>query len=772
MKSKAYSKVQVAQHGTTADSREYQHTVHDESLPWYLYVVPPSILSVVTFLFYFPSRNYDFQFDDIANITKYYDIRHNNLRDLFFTGPRWIGRWINSIHYSIGKFDPYSYRMANILQHILIGVIVYFLFLVALKNLKKYTFFKDNSVILAFLTSGLFMLHPVQTQTVSYVIQCKLEGIATFFIVALALIFIMMVRTRSIVAKTAFIVTFFSLSALSTGSKEIAIAGPFLIMLVDWFLVSQGAWCSFKERIVFHVANFVLISSLYIYLLEFSFFKRVFSLQWDVANNLGNVITNQPLEHITPLWYFISEFKVILHYLTVFLWPFNMSVEYDWVLSKSFFALDCFLPFLILTAVIASLVYLLYRNSGNLIAFGMLWFFLCVLPRSSLISSAELIVDYKTYAASVGWLFILACALVAASLKIASYIPKMHYVQSKVVGGLCASILCCILGYLTVDRNTIWRTGIEFWGNMLKNAPGKARIYNNYGVELSQKLHKFEESISYFKQAISMDAYYPDPHNNLAVVYAYLNKFDCAIEEMKAGLRINPHYAEGYNNLAAFYLHTKEMDKAKTCLDQALKIRPSYGKAYFNRARIYSDMGNIDLALADLKNACTIADLDNEFGFSVYGKFALDNKRFDEAIFAYGKLVECSPNNAEGYFNLGNALHLAGKYTQAIRSYEQSLALNPSDARCIFNLGETYFKLNKHAKAISYFEKINSTQSPYASLRQADCYLKLGNKDVAQKILNDIVSLPVADDIKNKARQTLSAINLPVHRNSCNAICV
>lgn len=760
MKSRVYAKEQSAKNPAPVNTSIDRNQCNETRLPWYLYLVPPSILSVATFLFYLPSRNYDFQFDDIANITKYYDIRHNNLRDLFFTGPRWIARWINSIHYSIGKFEPYSYRLANIVQHIVIGVIIYFLFLVALKSLKKNSFFKDNALILAFLTSAFFMLHPVQTQTVSYVIQGKLEGVATLFIAALALLFVMMTQARSTAAKIGYAVAFFALSALSTGSKEIAIAGPFLIILIDWFLVSQGSWQSFKERIFFHVTNLLLIGSLYIYLLELSFFKRVFSLQWDVANNLGNVITNQPLEHITPFWYFMSEFKVVLHYLAVFLWPFNMSVEYDWVLSKSFFALDCFVPFLILTAIVAYLVYLVYRNQSNLIVFGMLWFFICVLPRSSLISSAELIVDYKTYAASVGWLFVLACVLVAVVLKIAEYIPTMQYLPSKVVRSFGLCVLCLALGYLTLSRNTVWRTGIEFWGDVLKNAPGKARIYNNYGVELSQKLQKFEESIAYFQKAISMDAYYPDPHNNLAVVYAYLNKFDLAIQEMQAGLRINPYYAEGYNNLAAFYLHIKELDRAKRCLDHALAIRPSYGKAYFNRARIYSEQGNIDLALADLKSACTVADLDNEFGFSVYGKLALDNKRFDDAVFAYTKLVECSPNNFEGYFNLGNALHMVGKYTQAVCAYERSLALNPSDARCVFNLGETYFKLNDDTKAISYFEKINCAQAPLAGLRKADCYIRLGNNGMAQQILNDIVRLPVADDIKDKARQTLASINI------------
>jgi len=310
-----------------------------------------------------------------------------------------------------------------------------------------------------------------------------------------------------------------------------------------------------------------------------------------------------------------------------------------------------------------------------------------------------------------------------------------------------------------MNRNTVWSSGLEFWGNMLKNAPGKARIYNNYGVELSQKLQKYQESIPYFQHAIAMDKFYPDPHNNLAVVYAYLGKIDDAIKEMQAGLRINPNYAEGYNNLAAFYLQKKSYEATEQCLNTALKIRPSYGKAYFNRARMFAEQGKNDLALADFKNACTKADLDDAFGFSMYGKFAFDHKYFDDAIFAFNKLIELEPTNVEHYFNLGNSYHLSGKLEAAIPVYEHALLVNPSDIRCTLNLGETYFKLNNPAKALSYFEKINLQQMPHLAMRIADCYVKLGNPEKSRKSLETLIAMPVPDNLKQSAQLALANLN-------------
>ncbi len=727
-----------------------------EPLPWYCYVIPPTILAGITFLFYFPSRHYDFQFDDIANITKYYDIRHTRFWDLFFTGPRWICRWLNSLHYSAGKFDPYYYRMGNIIQHILIGMIIFFFLLLALRHLKKKSFFKDNAFQIATLTAVLFLLHPVQTQTVSYVIQGKLEGVATFFILSMAICFWVAFTVKSPSVAVFLQIIYFALAAIACGSKEIAIMSPLLIVLIDWFFVAQGCWKQMVRRWTFHLSSFLTVFGLYFYFLKPEYFTAILSFAHRVPNNLGNVITETPLQQITPWSYCISEFKVILHYLWIFIWPFNMSVEYDWVLSKGLLAPDSFFPLLALS-IIGYLVYrLLAKNKVNLIAFGLLWFMICIAPRSSIIPSAELIVDYKTYAASFGWLFVLSCGFVWLAIYGLALIPRVRHAYRPIIQGTMAVIFLIGLGFATMDRNTVWRSGLDFWGNMLKNAPGKARIYNNYGVELSQKLQKYQESVFYFKQAIAMDKYYPDPHNNLAVVYAYLNKLDDAIREMKEGLRINPNYAEGYNNLAAFYLNKKEYESAEKCLNMALKIRPCYGKAFFNRARIYLEQGKNDQALADLKNACTRADLDNNFGFSVYGKFALDHRYFDDAIFAFSKLIELEPKNIEGYFNLGNAYHMSGKYEIAIKCYEQSLALAPGDMRCMVNIAETYVKLNDLNNALLYFEKIDLKKAPQVAIRIADCYEKLGNIEKSKKTLENLIIMRIPQTLKDNAQIALA----------------
>ena len=93
---------------------------------WLGWLLPPLILSIITLIFYYPSLNYNFQFDDIANIKKYYSIRTGTFKNLFFVSPRWISFWLNAVLYSFVEFKPFLYRIINVIFHISGGTLVFF----------------------------------------------------------------------------------------------------------------------------------------------------------------------------------------------------------------------------------------------------------------------------------------------------------------------------------------------------------------------------------------------------------------------------------------------------------------------------------------------------------------------------------------------------------------------------------------------------------------------------------------------------------------------
>ncbi|HZW61882.1 MAG TPA: tetratricopeptide repeat protein [Candidatus Babeliales bacterium] len=731
------------------------------TITWLQTTVPPLLIAACTFIIYFPSLHYDFQFDDIANIPQQFNIRHNTFSDLFFHNTRWISYWLNALYYKIGRFDPFAYRVGNVVLHITNATLIFFILLYGLSHLKRLSFFKTNAFAIALLTSLLFALHPVQTQTVSYVIQGQLEGLATLFILSMCVCLLMLARAKTLLPKIGLTFSLCILAALSCGTKEIAIIAPILLIVFDWFFLTQGDAQALKSRLLLHSAITLIMVSIYLWLLKPAFFAEIFGFQKIAVNNIGNIITHDPKTTITPYVFFISQFKVILHYLWIFIWPLGISVEYDWLVAKNLFAFDCIAPLLILLAIGALLLYLLKKDWANIAVFPLFWFFLCILPRASIIPSTELLADYKTYTASFGWLLLLAAAIIKLSLL--AY-QRLNLAQFFLIthrqGTIVALLLALPLGWFTIERNKVWHSGLAFWGNILQNAPGKARAYNNYGAALSQH-QKFKEAIPYFQKAIDLDPNYPDPYNNIAIAYGVIGSSDHALQALKTCIKINPYYPEGYNNLALFLICNKEYTQAEHALHKALKLRPYYGKAYINLGRIYLEQNKIEKAWVYFKKACMQADLDTEDGFSLYAKTSLALNKFDDAISGFKKTLEFNPKNPDTLFNLGNAYYLHGQQDAAIVIYKQLVIIEPHQMRGWFNLAEAYFSRKETTKALDCFLKAASQKKdlPQLYLRIARCYEQLNQPLQARKELIDLLKLPqLPEKIKITATQTLAQL--------------
>lgn len=385
------------------------HPIQTAQKQWHWYARAAAALLVVlsiTVWVYYASLTYPFEFDDLSNIVKLFKVRFATFHSLFFANSRWISYWLNAFYYSLlpegHKFDPYLYRVGNLIIHLIAGTAVFVTTTLLQKSKCTPDIIKRVGALFPFLATALFLLHPVQTQTVSYVIQGQLEGGAGAFIFIMTSLFLIATATTIPLMRWVLLAALFITAALSCGSKEIIIVTPVLLLLIDWFFVACGVWESLKKRWWLHTIVFSIIVGLYLYLLKPDYFLNILGCKMELQSNVGNMLTETRLEKITASSFFISQFKVIVHYLTIFFWPFSMSVDYDWKLSKHFCAPDALFPFLLLLALGIYIFSRLRRNSTDLLSFCLLWFFIGILPRSSIIPSTELLADYKTYIASFG----------------------------------------------------------------------------------------------------------------------------------------------------------------------------------------------------------------------------------------------------------------------------------------------------------------------------------------------------------------------------------
>ena len=717
----------------------------------------PLGLVLITILTYLPSLYYTFQFDDEPSILNFYHIRHKTFSDLFFSTSRWVSYWLNTLHYKFAQFEPFVYRRTNIFFHCIAGILIFFLIAQLLRLRKKESFAYKFAYILAGATTALFLLHPVQTQTISYIIQGQLEGLSAFFCLTVATCFFYFSQTKKLILKTVLTFAIIFLCIIGCGTKEITIILPFLIPLIDWFFIAQGNWQNFKTRIWMHALIATTIWGCYIWLLGKNFFINVLSLNVHHNNTIGNVI-NPTGEKITAWPFFISQFKVILHYLFMFIWPFNICVDYDWKICSSFATSDCIIPFVTLIFIGLTILYALKKNRISLYAFGMLWFFICMAPRSTIMPSTELLADYKTYLASIGWLFIIAIFLINFYCWLMNKYPlfKNKYI---IISIICSSL--ATMSFTTYERNKVWRSGIEFWHDIVQKSPTKARGYNNYGINLIRK-DDLKNAIWCFKRAIQIEPYtYPDPYNNLSAAYALQGKIDLAIKALRASLKINPGQPRSYNNLGIYLKQQGELEWAEKSFQQAILIYPHYGKAHFHLGKLYREQEKIRNAWSAFKNACTQADYDmNIDALNCYGQTSMDCKEHADAIRAYMMLCKLQPNDIEPLQNLADAYTINKNYEDALQLYEQLLLVNPHEPHVNNNMIECFIQLKQPEQALTQINKLenNSLSYPMMKLQKARALHMLGNTRQAQIELYDAIHYARDYHIKSLAEQILHQI--------------
>lgn len=95
------------------------------------------------------------------------------------------------------------------------------------------------------------------------------------------------------------------------------------------------------------------------------------------------------------------------------------------------------------------------------------------------------------------------------------------------------------------------------------------------------------------------------------------------------------------------------------------------------------------------------------------GNALLSENYYDEAILAYEKAIELSPEYAEAWNGKGIALKRLKEYELAIQAHEKAISLDPLYSRAWNNKGISLRKLNKFEEAIIAYEKAIELRPEY-----------------------------------------------------------
>lgn len=694
-------------------------------------ILAPLGLILFTFFIYYPTLIFGFIFDDLPTIVEYIHARKIDFWGQFFKNPRWISRLLNQFTFVHWQNNPWAYRIFNISLHLAVGLMIFLFLLFVLSRYKKSDFIRQNAYLISFLTMALFLLHPVQTQTVTYITQMRLEGLVSFFFFSVLICFVVAAYTKKYWLKYALYGASLILVALSAGTKEIAVVLPFITVVVDWFFVAQGDWNDFKNRIPLHLFYGFIVFGLFFrygYLVP----RNIAStLVTPVHNNRGNLLTPTHQEYITTYYYLISQFKVILHYIYIFFFPVNICFDYDYKLSTGLLNLDVVAPFLVLLSICCWAFIRFWRNLADFCTFGVLWFFILILPRASFFVSTELVCDYKTYSASFGIFFLIAFVLAKGF----DYFAK-NWSDTKYIYAQPASIfvLILVLGFSSNIRNQVWSSELAFWKDAAEKS-GKARCYHNYANAYAD-LGDIKSAMHYYEEAIHRDNFYGEPHINLGLMYQNIGQDDVALEHYKRALEIGEGHPELFNNLGILNMKHQAYKEAENCFKQALQLRPYHSSALFNLGNLCYIQGKIQEAAAffdaALNGTSSVPQL-----FYMHGMVNFELGQPEKAIESLKKL---SPEYQKTAFYLGASYFTLKNYRKAAEYLELGYNKDKNDNILTYNYALALMNIGEYSKALPLFDACKSDElhCPFAGLHFGRCLVEVGQKAEAKRVLTDV----------------------------------
>ena len=358
------------------------------------------IIAALVLIAYANTFTASFHFDDNPSIIENSGIRHMNWDSVMgvLQGIRPVVYLSIMINYQLSGLNVVGWHIFNIGVHIINSIFVYLLILWTLTLPVFGKSYAEKAKRMALFAALLFAVHPIQTESVTYIIT-RTELLATCFYLATFLLFIREATTGKFRYAVGMLVT----ALLSMGSKEWAVTLPALLLLYDYLFLADG-----KMK--------PILSRWYVYLLT--------ALPWYVAlRNLDLFSSGGPggvgfnlvtTTGITTKTYFLTSLNVIWTYIRLLFLPINQNLDYDYKIAKTLFEFPTLLSFVGHLAVIGAAVWLYFKKGWKLIPFGVAWFYIGLSPTQSIVPVVDVIFEHRAYMPSVGFFlaFIVAYEMV------------------------------------------------------------------------------------------------------------------------------------------------------------------------------------------------------------------------------------------------------------------------------------------------------------------------------------------------------------------------
>ncbi|MCH2133546.1 MAG: tetratricopeptide repeat protein [Phycisphaerales bacterium] len=519
--------------------------------------------------------------------------------------------WLN---YTMGGLNPVGYHLFNLAIHLINGLLLFEL----IRRLAGLVLKQDASG-LAFAASLLWIVHPMGTESVTYIIQRSEAMAATCMLVVLLAILATTTSRRPMAwAMTAIVA---AMAGMMCKATTISIAPVAFTM--DALIISSSVLLAWRYRWGLYVA-LVLTSLL---LVSSGVYSAIFASPTGSGSAVGFNIATRPW-----LDYAASQPGIILHYLGQSFWPNVLSIDPDFQPARSTAAV--LWPGLIILVALGLTVIAVIRRHP--LAFPAAAFFLLLAPTSSIVPIQDLAATHRMYLPLAAVIVIVVGCLLAVLRSLASR-------HTMTIGWIALAAVVISLTTRTIIRNRDFESPVTLWEATTQATPGNHQAWMNLGVALDEA-GRTDEALFHLAHAVSLDPMDPYTHLHYGAALLETGSPGEAIRELnEAVIGLKRHWIL----LGQAYLANGE-------LEQAL--------ATFERARQANPLAEVSIRI---------------------GNILMEAGHMDHSADIFRETAESFPEprlRASALFNLGNVFYRQEQFDDAIEAYEAALQAAPDHA--------------------------------------------------------------------------------------------
>ncbi len=548
----------------------------------------------VAFLTYLSSIESSFHFDDFANIVNNPDIKISNISfdslaraaSTKIAGFRPVAYVSFALNYYFSGDNTISYHVVNIIIHT-VNAFLIFLITLSLFNARDLSEEKARlREITAFFTALIWLVHPLNSQSVIFIVQ-RMTLLMTFFFLLAFYFYILSRKTKNNIYLI-FTLLFFVLSILA---KQNGIMFPFAILTYEFII----GYKEYPRKIAKNEKLFLIAILFLLPIIVFFLFKSEIFYALQVGYDMRKFNLSQRL---------LTQLRMLVFYLSLLICPLpgRLSINHDIAISTSLLSPVTTLVSLLLLLSLAILSIVRAKRTPYF-SFAILWFFVIISLESSIIP-LELVYEHRVYLPGI---FLIGVAV--------DYLVKTFYARRKItlILSLCSIVL--FFSVMTGIRGKDWESELTLWSDVIDKYPDHARAIYNVGYQYF-RAGDYDKALVWFHRSIEKDPEFTEALFGAGDIYEMKKNYLTAENYYKKTLdnvaNGDDLHLQALNNLGSIYIKTNQLLMARKIFEELVILAPESGMVHYNLALTLKKLGDYKAAVPEYQAAITAGHTSRE----------------------------------------------------------------------------------------------------------------------------------------------------------------